>query len=213
MWHGAASHAAAVAVESKFTEAARGHVQTADFRNFAHGRHYSLARSPESTAVLAFVTPEDRALATRTLRLLPDGIPVATLDRAHDSTRGSLAGLVIALRVAGLAATARGGDPGRPTVPPPIRPAALPPRRFARPLMPEADLSPQDAAAIEGKAGTGVVNLAARGELGEWRAALAAFRQSLRATSFTAVAFDCDGTLCGTADRGRKGPPTASLET
>lgn len=41
---GPSCHAAAVDLESKFSEAARGTVQLADFRNFAHGRHHWLAK-------------------------------------------------------------------------------------------------------------------------------------------------------------------------
>ena len=150
--HGAASHAAAVDVESKFTEAAIGHVQTADYRNFAHGRHYWLARYPKSTAVLALVTPEDRALATRTLRLLPTASPSRAWTSLTTPSTALLPGLVIAMRVAARRYSA--GRRPRPSVGPHIRPAALPPRRAARPPMPETDLSPGDAAAIEGKQGS-----------------------------------------------------------
>src|SRR5206468_2651544 len=44
---------AALDLESKFSEAALGNVQLADFRNFAHGRHNWLAKRASKTAVLA----------------------------------------------------------------------------------------------------------------------------------------------------------------
>ena len=42
-------------LESKFTEAALGHLQIADYRNFAHGRHHWLAKRSETSAILAFI--------------------------------------------------------------------------------------------------------------------------------------------------------------
>ena len=38
--HGPDTRSAAVDLESKFVEAALGDIQTADYRNFAHGRHH-----------------------------------------------------------------------------------------------------------------------------------------------------------------------------
>jgi hypothetical protein len=43
--YGPSTQAAAVDLESKFTEAALGQVQLADYRNFAHGRHHWLAKN------------------------------------------------------------------------------------------------------------------------------------------------------------------------
>ena len=73
--HGAMTKPAAMDVESRFTEAALAGVQPADFRNFAHGRHYWLARHADTSAVLAFAEPGDAAVATRTLALIPGGVP------------------------------------------------------------------------------------------------------------------------------------------
>ena len=42
--HGPATTAAAIDIESKFTEAGLGHVTICDFRQFAHGRHHWLAK-------------------------------------------------------------------------------------------------------------------------------------------------------------------------
>jgi fructoselysine-6-P-deglycase FrlB-like protein len=54
--HGSATRVGAVDLESKFTEAALGNLQVADYRNFAHGRHHWLAKRGNTRAVLAFVT-------------------------------------------------------------------------------------------------------------------------------------------------------------
>ena len=74
--YGTAGHPAAVDLESKFTEAALGAIQMADYRNFAHGRHHWLAKRGGKTAVLTLVTDEDREIADKTLRLIPADIPV-----------------------------------------------------------------------------------------------------------------------------------------
>lgn len=198
--HGHSTQAAAIDLESKFTEAALGHLQIADYRNFAHGRHHWLARHGASSAVLAFVTPEDRSLAARTLRLLPEDIPVTAVEIDQPPIPSGIAALVIGMHVAGLAGVARGIDPGRPTVPP-----------FGRrlyhlgglrtPAPPALDLSELEATAIERKAGVGVTTLAARGGLATWRAAYAGFCRDLREAHFAAAVFDYDGTLCGTGER------------
>ena len=75
---------AAIDLESRFTEAAIGHVQVADYRNFAHGRHHWMAKYPGQTAVLSFESRDDRELADRTLALLPEKIPVVRLTAVWD---------------------------------------------------------------------------------------------------------------------------------
>ena len=77
--YGLSTRIGAVDLESKFTEAAVGHLQLADYRNFAHGRHHWLAKRSETSAVLAFITDADRALAERTLDLIPADIPQARI--------------------------------------------------------------------------------------------------------------------------------------
>src|SRR5436309_5683347 len=95
--YGPSLEAAASDLESKFTEAALGSLQMADYRNFAHGRHHWLAKKGPSTAVLALATQADSDLADKTLRLLPENIPVARIDIPQKGTRASLASLVFAL--------------------------------------------------------------------------------------------------------------------
>ena len=74
------SAATAIDLESKFMEAALGNLHIADYRNFAHGRHYWLAKHGNTTAVLALVAEEDRDIADRTLRLIPPAVPVVRID-------------------------------------------------------------------------------------------------------------------------------------
>ena len=207
--HGSSTRVGAVDIESKFTEAALGHVQIADYRNFAHGRHHWLAKRSETSAVLAFISDADRALAERTLDLLPTDVPQARISFDGGPTAAALASLLAALRVTGWAGISQDIDPGRPGVPKFGRKLYhLPlPRRRRVPGLPR--LTPREAAAITRKAGIGLGHLAASGELGRWREALAAFRNRLRDARFAGVVFDYDGTVVDT--RHRSDPPTPEM--
>jgi len=151
--HGPSTRIGAINLESKFTEAALSNLQLADFRNFAHGRHHWLAKRGTESAVLAFVTEEDRALEDWTLALIPADIPRARLELAGSSIATTLGALVAALRLTGWAGAARGIDPGRPSVPDFGRKLhRLSPGHSARIVYPEK-LTKRDAAAIERKSG------------------------------------------------------------
>jgi hypothetical protein len=197
--HGKAGSAAAIDLETRFTEAALGRVQVADFRNFAHGRHHWLARNEASTAVLALVSTADEALAERTLRLLPEAVPVRTVHLPADGFPGTVAGVVVGMHIAGLAGKARGIDPGRPKVPEFGR--RLYHLRLPTPAETPENLPPAEAAAIERKSGLTVSNLRTRGELNSWLQAYSSFTASLCTAQFRAAVFDYDGTLCGASDR------------
>lgn len=199
--HGPTTRIGAIDLESKFTEAAIGNVQIADYRNFAHGRHHWLAKRAEDSGVLAFVSSADQALAERTLTLIPKAIPQVRVFIEGPAETALLVSLIAALRVTGWAGEARGIDPGRPGVPefgrrlyhlrvPNKRP------RGRAPVLPD-----QDVVAIERKSGLSLERLVKRGDLDRWRAALDHFRQRLAETSFSALALDYDGTVVDTRDR------------
>lgn len=197
--HGYATQPAAVDLESKFTEAALGQVQTSDYRNFAHGRHHWLARHGSETAVLALVTPPEHELVDRTLRLLPEEVAVLRLNISSDGAAGALTALTLVLHLTGMAGEARELDPGRPKVP-----------AFGRKLYHlhalsesagQPGMSEAEAVAIERKAQASVITLGAQGRLQAWRDAYARFHRALRETSFAALVLDYDGTLCDTSDR------------
>jgi fructoselysine-6-P-deglycase FrlB-like protein len=199
--HGTSTHIGAVDLESKFTEAALGNLQLANYRNFAHGRHHWLAKRGEVSAVLAFISDDDRALAERTLALIPSEIPQARVELAGPPSAAALASLVAALRITGWAGIAHGIDPGRPGVPNFGRKLYnLPLPRQSRPV-PTNKLSERDAAAITRKAGLPPARLEALGELERWRTALDRFRNRLRGASFAGVVLDYDGTIVDTRYR------------
>jgi hydroxymethylpyrimidine pyrophosphatase-like HAD family hydrolase len=198
--HDVDSRIGAVDLESKFTEAAVGNLQIADFRNFAHGRHHWLAKRGDDSAVLALFSPVSAALAERTLSLLPAEIPVARLALPEPPMATMLASLIAAFRVTGWAARARGLDPGQPGVPEFGR------KLYHLPLPRETvqragNLSLRHAAAIQRKAGASLGQLAKAGDLVRWQEAMNSFRERLLGSVFQAIALDYDGTLVDTRHR------------
>ena len=209
--YGPATHTGAIDLESKFTEAAIGHVQLADYRNFAHGRHQWLAQRSDTSGVLAFITDADRTLAERTLALVPTEIPQARIAFDGKPNTTAIASLLAALRITGWAGFTRGIDPGRPSVPefgrkiyhlslPRLQPASL------------QGLTRRDAAAITRKAGADPSRLSASGELGLWRRALAEFRNRLCEARFGGIVLDYDGTVVDTRYRFMPAEPHMGAE-
>lgn len=185
-------HAAACDLESKFTEAAIGPTHIADYRHFAHGRHHWLAKKSERTGVIAFITPSIEHLAERTLRLLPQTVPVARLRFADDSAVSALRALCAAIIVAGFAGEARGIDPGRPGVP-----------GFGRKiyhLRIKAKRVPKSVRLIR-RFVTRKSNDVLRDPAFRWTVALTKFKKRLSETRFKSVVLDYDGTLCDVRDR------------
>jgi fructoselysine-6-P-deglycase FrlB-like protein len=108
---------AAIDLESKFCESALGHVILADFRNFAHGRHFWLAKHGSRSSVITLETAEFQHLAGRTVRLLPAETPTFRVSSAHAGPLGAVDLLGQALFVLQVAAKLSGVDPGQPAVP------------------------------------------------------------------------------------------------
>jgi hydroxymethylpyrimidine pyrophosphatase-like HAD family hydrolase len=199
--YGSATHAAAVDLESKFTEAALGHTQLADYRNFAHGRHHWLAKHGGTSAILAFSDESDRVLASKTLSLVPKGIPVARLDFSGEFLQVMMASLLTTLHIVGWAGEARQIDPGRPGVPEFGRRLFRLAVRRSSPRSSDGGTSPTDAAAIERKTGLPIRCLRDRGDLLFWQQALAAYKGHLADARFGAAVFDYDGTLVDARER------------
>ena len=198
--HGHVTQAAAIDLESKFTEAAIGHIQLADYRNFAHGRHHWLAKHPSSSAIISLTSDDDVAVARKTLSLLPKEIPVARFNVAS-GVAGCLQAVTLSLYIAGLAGQARGIDPGRPSVPLFGRKLYHLGGGYRERIHPRVQES--EAVAIIRKAGAGIATLDAQGQLLRWREAYAAFLDHIHLTEFRAIVFDYDGTLCDAQERYR----------
>lgn len=207
--HGPTTRIGAVDLESKFTEAALGNLQIADFRNFAHGRHHWLAKRADESAVIAFVSAADEELALKTLDLIPTSIPQVRLPIAGSPESAMLASLFAALKITGWAGEARDLDPGRPGVPDfgrKLYHLALPklPRRSGAQSMRDDDV-----VAIERKAGQPVARLEGQENLPWWSESLGAFRHRLKEARFAGAILDYDGTLVDS--RSRFDPPSDAI--
>ena len=206
--HGWDTRAAAADIESRFTEAALGSVQVADFRNFAHGRHHWLAVNSATSAILALASPQDRQVASRTLSLIPKEIPRLLLN-VDGSIQGSVTAICQSIYLAFIAGKHKGIDPGRPHVP-----------QFGRKLyhlnaMPRfktrQGMSERVKSAVERKTGLSCRTLSDRGELNLWIEYHRQFVERLGNSQMEAIIFDYDGTLCG-PHRRFEGPTDSIIE-
>jgi hypothetical protein len=195
--HGPAVQAAAIDLESKFSEAALGHVQLADFRNFAHGRHNWIANRADSTGVLALFSNPDQELAEATLGLLPRNVPVARIYLPAAGAPSRIAALIAVLHMVGQVGEARGIDPGRPHVPPFGR-RIYHFQAFSKARSPRLST---ETLSISRKVAADPHHLTNRFGLDGWRKAYHEFLARLSDATFGAVLFDYDGTLCEGRDR------------
>lgn len=198
--YGPSTSLGAIDLESKFTEAALGSVQLADFRNFAHGRHHWLAKRGHNSGVLALVAPNDKKLAEKTLALLPEDIPQIAINVPGGRAAG-LASLLAAFELTGLAGAAHGIDPGRPGVPMFGRHLyrLKPPRE--KKTKPPHGLSPRDIIAIERKSKRPIEWFEKNEDLSFWLKSLNQYRNGLLAEDYQAIILDYDGTVVETRSR------------
>ena len=203
--------AGAIDIESKFTEAALGGIQLADYRNFAHGRHHWLAKRGGNSSVLAFISDDDSLLAKRTLDLIPSDIPILKIHIPGSKMAAMLCSVLAALRITQWAGQSVGIDPGAPGVPlfgrklyhlslPKIRAVELP-----------DGTSKAGALAISRKARVQLDNLSSLSTLPKWKEAAAAYKRRLKKAVFQGVVLDYDGTIVETKFR-RELPTNAMSE-
>ena len=194
--YGTSVSSAALDLESKFSEAALGNIQLADIRNFAHGRHHWLAKYPSKTGVLAIFTEDERELIERTLRLIPGNVPVARIFLRNIGPTANIAALVVVFHLVGAAGEKRGIDPGRPGVP--LFGRRIYGLRVLRSLL--NDVISLETIAIARKLGEFQV-LRNCQDFAFWQESYRRFVDGLQKTSFSAIVFDYDGTLCDEQDR------------
>lgn len=197
--YGPASHAAAVDLESKLSEAALSNVWIADYRHFAHGRHHWFAKRAGSSAVVAFIEPHESVLARRTLAELPTDIPQLQI-RLPDDQTSLLYALAHVFPITIGAGKARSIDPGRPGVPAFGR-SIYHLNAFGRMSADPKLVDELEAAAIQRKSSTSLSLLANRGVLDEWRKIYVEYLKRLQESSYHAIVFDYDGTLCDASER------------
>lgn len=196
--HGAATHPAAIDLESKFSEAALGPVQITDYRNFAHGRHHWLAKRGSTTGVLALVSDEDREIADRTLTLLPADTTFVEIRLPQRAEWATVSAFVSVMHLVGLAGIARGIDPGRPGVP------AFGRKIYNLNVWRDSRREPLSwspkVQAIQRKVRFRFTTVPAP-ERAAFERAFDHFVAKLRAQRFCSLVLDYDGTLCGKQDR------------
>ena len=193
--------AAAVDLESKLVEAGLNNVQLSDYRNFAHGRHNWIGKNPDSTGVVFFTSPECRSLAAKTVRLMPDNVPAVEIGTERSGPVGMLSLLIQAMHAVKMFGDFRGIDPGRPGV-------AEFGRRIYHIRTPVTKAKTTlGETAVRRKFGA-IIN----GTRKTRQAALKQFLRRMEQTSFDAIVFDYDGTLCDAPNRrGSPSPETADM--
>jgi hypothetical protein len=184
-------------LESRFAEAALGTVQKADYRNFAHGQHYWLAKREKETSIVAFVCDADREIADKTLALIPHAIPQVRIDVPGEGLASSLWGLVASMQLAGFAGLAKGVDPGRPVVPDFGRKLYHLKTRSSR--IKTTGTPPSDF--VVSRKNDNIQNPANVSDGQSWSEALSTFRGRIEAARYCAVVLDYDGTLCNRVGR------------
>ena len=187
---------AGIDFESKLIEAGLANVQTADIRNFAHGRHFWLARHSDTTSVLALIGDRCIALWKTLLNVFPDTIEVREIIVSGHFPNNAISSLTAVMHLAGLIGNVQKLDLGKPEVPNfGRRIFHMPIRNLIRPGV----IQSYNPIQLKQK------------ELGQpWHnykptdaqlSALKAFRSDLISRRFAAVVFDYDGTLCHTQHR------------
>lgn len=186
-------HPTGVDLESRFVEAGLGNLHIADLRNFGHGRHFWMAKHPETTAILALVGDEMGALASRTLSALPTNIPVLRLDFTGPPIHQSLAGLIAGLYVSLGAGVASGIDPGKPGVPEFGRRLY----RIGPPRKSSSQKNLNQTAAINRKSEQSGVHTSTK----EWVDAYDLAFGAVTGAKIDGIVLDYDGTLCDERQR------------
>lgn len=193
---------AATDIESKFTEAALGTVQLADYRNFGHGRHNWLAKRGSETLIIALITPDEEKIANKTLSLLPHDVPIIRLMSDKTGPAGAIELLIKVLHVVSWLGVHKGVDPGKPRVPVfgrRIYGLGFSIRRQYPWL--RAKIPTREAVAILRKTHCPSFCQIPRDELTLWRQYYHSFVRKLEDTCFGSVVFDYDGTLCDPSER------------
>lgn len=195
------SKPAAFDAESKFVEAGLVNIQLSDYRNFAHGRHHWLDKNKNMTGIIGLITPDTNKLATKTLNLIPDKVPIVKFETDIQGPLGTLALLIKIMYAVKFFGEYKKIDPGRPGVPKfgrRIYNLKIPFYYRKNPFF--TDLSKLEIAAISRKINSNLSHSSR--ELTEfWLEALKIFLHDLENERFGAVVFDYDGTLCEPQNR------------
>ena len=106
----------AIDIESKFSEAALGNILLADYRNFAHGRHFWLSERTNSTSIISLITPENKTVFSKTISLIPFEVSRLSIETTSIGARGMFELFLSAIYLVEYAGKLLGIDPGKPRV-------------------------------------------------------------------------------------------------
>lgn len=115
--YGPTGKPAAFDLESKFTESGLKNVQLSDYRNFGHGRHYWLAKNPEKTGVIFYVSDEDKKIAQKLIKYIPSNIPSIVIDSKLNFPVNAISLLIKTFYFIGIYGKEKNIDPGNIQVP------------------------------------------------------------------------------------------------
>jgi len=193
-------------LESKLSEAALLHVQLADIRSYAHGRHLWLASRPNECALLAITEPSLGQLWSQMKTLVPATVPTLAMELRDASPTNLIAGLAAEMHLVSVIGKSLGKDPGKQEVP-----------QFGRDLYyanlaeiipaPTTSITEIDSSKYEV---LGSSWPSARNHEVMTRARNV-FIETMEKQMFRAVVFDYDGTLCSSRRRDFS-PPVTIIE-
>jgi len=190
----------AVDLESKFAEAALADIFISDYRNFGHGRHHWLAKRGKESAIIAIVTPEEEAIATKTLAILPSYIPKLMIKSDISGPLSSIDLLVKSFYLANSLGKLQEIDPGRPGVP--SFGSKLYNLQYTSMFKDEnGKLTTAERLAILRKTGKRSLEELSESDTSVWLKSYKKFLKNIGSTKFGALVFDYDGTLCSHDDR------------
>lgn len=192
---------AAVDLESKFSESGLKHIQLVDYRNFAHGRHFWLAKRGEDTGVLALASPDTISIANQTLSTLPANVDRFVLDTNLSDSPGAIDLMCQGLFIVGLAEEESGHGLARPGVP-----------EFGRRLYRSGFEEPESQSIFDTwvhrkTMAMGVVSGQIIEKVGK---SLEEFLTRLTHVQFEAIVTDYDGTICDSRQMGS--PPSERIK-
>jgi HAD superfamily hydrolase (TIGR01484 family) len=195
--------AIATDLESKLSEGALLHIQLADLRSYAHGRHLWLAQRPQDCAILSLVEPSLGKLWDDMRSKFPGCIPTLTMPLSGADPVHLIAGLVAQMHLVAAVGRERGTDPGRPEVPTYGREIHYANLRDVIPLpLPAGPVEEQSKYEVLG------AHWPSQRDHGTIRRAARSFADTIRAQRFKAVVFDYDGTLCSSQSKDSPPPPS-----
>lgn len=187
----------AIDIESKFSEAALGNVIYSDYRNFGHGRHLWLDKRKINTCIVALITPQDKALAVKTLDLIPSEIPIIKLESVYQDHFAAIDLLHQVFYFVEKVGKIQNVDPGKPKVP-----------MFGR------NLYHLNYSSLIKESANEIMNVSIQRKIGStpfrnltlkdrtyWEKAFTAYRAIIGSNNYGAVVFDYDGTLCANKER------------